>query len=540
MDYETCLETTGLDKDMYKLDEYMNQHGTHCECRVDMEEYLRDWFTSKRTLLKIFKNKLIIEYPIEYEEDINAVSREIRENIISSHEWMSLHSEFLYMMERVLTSSYEKYSVDEDVFVSDISNFFCRAIPLAENRFGIYTELLATSWHKAIKFEPDTKPIKVLTRTLDFCEGIAKAHGYIQYGAENFVALRQSIEKFRVILSQYLNRKTFHGTLCLSIHPLDYMSMSDNGYNWSSCMGWVDGDGDYRVGTLEMMNSPLVVVAYLKGETPWYPCNSEWEWSNKKWRQLFIIHRNFIAGIKGYPYRSNVLTKMCLDRLSALCVEYGWPAYGDYIDSEKHGCRVGDTYIKFLTDLMYNDTECNNFYYVVSSLPERWDYEDKVCLNYSGIARCVKCGGLIDGDADTSEFFCSSCSPRFYCDGCGAEVDRDELIEIDEGCFCPYCVSYCDACGEYFYDGSSRPTTGIDFVFKMQKRWGADHLEICSDCINKIKDDTVIINGANYPNSGIERFGNMRVALPTIDRKYLKDMFLAAEDLVDFSVEQKA
>ena len=44
--------------------------------------------------------------------------------------------------------------------------------------------------------------------------------------------------------------------------------MSDNDYGWDSCMGWMN-EGEYRLGTVEMMNSPCIVVAYIDGEEAW-------------------------------------------------------------------------------------------------------------------------------------------------------------------------------------------------------------------------------------------------------------------------------
>jgi hypothetical protein len=76
---------------------------------------------------------------------------------------------------------------------------------------------------------------------------------------------QEMFEEFRIAHSQILNDKKLSGRLCLSIHPLDYMTMSDNESDWGSCMSWREG-GCYRRGTVEMMTSPVVVVAYLKSE----------------------------------------------------------------------------------------------------------------------------------------------------------------------------------------------------------------------------------------------------------------------------------
>ena len=78
--------------------------------------------------------------------------------------------------------------------------------------------------------------------------------------------------------SRMLNDKRLEGELCLSIHPLDYMTMSENNCDWTSCMNWPEG-GCYRGGTIEMMNSPMVIVAYLKSANNPLMMDCGWDYS---------------------------------------------------------------------------------------------------------------------------------------------------------------------------------------------------------------------------------------------------------------------
>ena len=77
-------------------------------------------------------------------------------------------------------------------------------------------------------------------------------------------------------------------------------------------MSW-DECGDYRIGTVEMMNSKNTIVAYLKGDTEMtrayntYTKNYNFKWNNKKWRELFVIDEATLLGIKGYPYAHSEL-----------------------------------------------------------------------------------------------------------------------------------------------------------------------------------------------------------------------------------------
>ena len=154
-------------------------------------------------------------------------------------------------------------------------------------------------------------------------------------------------EDFRICHSQILNQKDLGGDLTISIHPLDYMTMSDNAYGWESCMSWGQ-EGGYRQGTVEMMNSKSVVIAYLAGNDGMRIGDDYW--NSKKWRQLFIVDHNIIAGVKDYPYHNAELGLEVVKWLKELATErLGWTydeitafsfggnkIYLDYLPEEKN------------------------------------------------------------------------------------------------------------------------------------------------------------------------------------------------------------
>ena len=165
----------------------------------------------------------------------------------------------------------------------------------------------------------------------------------VQHGCKNTRVLGKiadayklpHFEDFRLVHSQVLNQKKLNGIMCLSIHPLDYMTMSDNNCNWESCMNWYS-HGDYRIGTIEMMNSPMVVEAYLEADHPYYPIdNRSWTWSNKRWRCLYIVHPDIITEIKQYPYHNEFLSKEVLGWLKELAQKNNNWAYKDNLSSVK-------------------------------------------------------------------------------------------------------------------------------------------------------------------------------------------------------------
>ena len=179
--------------------------------------------------------------------------------------------------------------------------------------------------------------------------------------------------------SRILNDKAMNGTLCLSIHPMDYITMSDNDSNWSSCMSWTRGGG-YRGGTVECMNSTNTLVAYLESEDN--PCSflNYADWNNKKWRCLFVVNPDVITSVKSYPYHNNDILDIVIKWLAELAKE-NWGGEVDtntivtetdgviYLKTELGTYSRRKPYMYFETNgVMYNDFGCaTNHHYVLSN-----------------------------------------------------------------------------------------------------------------------------------------------------------------------------
>ena len=146
--------------------------------------------------------------------------------------------------------------------------------------------------------------------------------------------------------------------------------MSDNDCGWHTCMSWFH-DGEFRLGTIEMMNSPYVVVTYLTAKEDMI-LTEDFYWNNKKWRELFIVTDKVISEIKSYPYVNRALTKYALNWLKDLAENYY-----DFSSSKITEIKDGDEIVSgsdfscdiyFDTDRMYNDIKRDNYYFSSSSL----------------------------------------------------------------------------------------------------------------------------------------------------------------------------
>jgi uncharacterized protein YozE (UPF0346 family) len=224
----------------YYIENYACNPGSNTvhDRTYDMDIILKPWFNAKSEyLFKIFNNQLILEREVEYNEPISQMKNAILKSLSSGK-----MSHFYNHLCRFVDTNFHFTSEEASALWSLVD---CDALANNKvNRYGTHV-VWFNNKEDSIKIQEGAKVMKLLAK-------IAKS-----------INAEESFEEFRLEHSRILNTKDLKGTLCLSIHPLDYMTMSDNASNWSSCMSWRE-DGCYRAGTIEMMNSPCVVVAYLK------------------------------------------------------------------------------------------------------------------------------------------------------------------------------------------------------------------------------------------------------------------------------------
>lgn len=366
-----------------------------------LENILKEWNTCKQNLFHVFGDHLIIERQVSFER----APDQIEEDLLDS----KIYNEFRIRFKNILGQQ--------------LKNNIWEVLDL------LTTENLVNNTYNGLSFTitlPDGKELMIQNgcKTSKMVGKICKAFNVPGY------------EEWRINISQILNQKKLSGHLSLSIHPLDYMTMSDNDCGWDSCMSWVN-EGDYRRGTVEMMNSPGVIVAYLTADTPFY--RGSVTWNNKKWRKLFILTPEFITGIKGYPYENDNLTKTVLAMLKDLSTASG---YGDYLSQiyrypyNEYFSVEDNNEIKcnFFSDAMYNDFGGMHYGYFGKDVKGRIDY------NFSGRASCMHCGSVEGWYAETNVLICDSCAHLERCSCCGNVLDdSDDYYEIDGEIICYYC-----------------------------------------------------------------------------------------------------
>lgn len=275
--------------------------------------------------------------------------------------------------------------------------------------------------------------------------------------------LLNDYENFRIKHSTFAQRKHAAGTLTFSIHPIDFLTMSDNNYNWTTCMSVVSKEGEYRIGTIEMMNSPCVIEAYLEGSVP-YSVNG-YSLPNKKWRCLFVVTPYFITPIRSYPYQNYALEWEALKDLVDMVENY----YGVFIpvDFKRDYCYLTQNKkLAFIcnTNLMYNDTidhtpetyavKADIFY--DNSLNWIKDVKESYIqfstksngisfleCQYSGMTECMNCGEKIIFITEHDYMTCDECRQEWECCSCGRYINHLEEVFWDDDN-----LSYCENCAK--------------------------------------------------------------------------------------------
>lgn len=271
------------------------------------------------------------------------------------------------------------------------------------------------------------------------------------------------------LASRYMQENKIEGYLYLSVHPLDYLTMSETNEGWHSCHAL---DGSYRGGNLNYMVDNTTIVAYLADEENKKLRALEGSgltWNSKKWRVL--IHYNkeneAIYLNKQYPYSCNTLAEKVVEGVeNYCCFKYHAPALPIGIrefkgsDGEDRfgtsqiffGKRVFDSedIIDRSEYLGYSDLHTGSNYLLTAALPlaERNDF---LCNSHNGLMKeyrdtkklcgikigkfaiCPCCGkDLIISDG--SSLLCDNCRLQYNiiddffetCYDCGRRVYSNE------------------------------------------------------------------------------------------------------------------
>ena len=267
------------------------------------------------------------------------------------------------------------------------------------------------------------------------------------------------------------------GKLCLSIHPLDYLTMSTNQHNWSSCHHYL---GDYAAGNFGYIMDGSTVVAYIKADEK-YNLARDFVWNSKKWRQLLYFSEDttLIAFSRQYPFSVDIkIQQKIIEMLNEITeIPWGSPIAEPIITVPEGFTPLCEKYIplhgclKTIKDIMsnqgfaYNDLLENNSTPLILSYRYDLTYQDYNTSHWrttfstgSPYVPCLQCGQnkinhgyLPHCDACEIEYGQADNDDFGFCDCCGKHEFTDALWYLDDYTYCADCwethVVECDRCG---------------------------------------------------------------------------------------------
>ena len=372
---------------------------------ISDEEYLRQASLTRSNLVNLFPNGVYetpVSIPLAAETSLDHFHRTQEYNIFSLRQIMSLLA--------------ATYLTPESV------DWFRRSLPQIISEETIYNNLIPVVGTLHFK---DSH-----TLTLDGRRKFFKfANQFLVLCGNNAVDL-SLVEEIRLAQSQVSSNRILKGTLHLSTRPEDFLSLSEDTSNWTSCLAMTSHKGDYRAGCLEMMTSSYTILATVESN------------NRKYWRQIILLTPYAIVALRGYPYTAPQVTSQALSLVAATAKRsLDWDYDPQLCYSKSPVFAVSGGTLTLTTNRMYNDTYLGGYYLIGKPLPSSL-YE----INYSGPAYCLSCGAPLELSIPDfgyeSEVLCSSCSHRKICSCCGEMKDLDSLLfdkSLDD-----YICFYCD------------------------------------------------------------------------------------------------
>lgn len=416
---------------------------------VSNDEFLRFWEQEKRPIFEAFGEQLILKKRVCSTIEDDVLYDKMRQ-LRWSQECERFRINLIEILHQANADNWFKENLKDPQRAYSLS-----MLELVKDYF-FNTDDWISNRYEGCDFElklPNGSTFKVVRG----CK-LMKALGRIVKGCGNDT-MSADFENVRLRQSQIMNEANITADLCLSIHPLDYMTASYNANDWRSCMCWEDGE--YRRGVIEMMNSPMVVVAYIASNSEtmsWFNRGEpNLEWNSKRWREFFIVTDEVISGIKGYPYWNRTLEDEALNWLRQIFSDKSnyshkitsW-RYRNYscnlIEDKEDNVKMR---VKFdCGPAMYNDFYHDNEYHSIFAK----DMTKDIRINYSGESECICCGQTGYRFDTEGALICTDCVEVIYCAKCGEPIyRRGDMIMHNGLAYCSYCyenLETCDYCGE--------------------------------------------------------------------------------------------
>ncbi len=424
----------------YDIAETWGEYGAIKPIESVVFDMLEKWEENKQGLFEKFGNKLTIETSFQPSSQLNLEEKQIQ-----------LTSMLREKANKIQSTNYHKnimYKImanminDDGLLENMINN---RALNLKSHSgiFDFYRILnlimgdtdLRKEQERVLKlFNKKTKCtivclpeiIEELIEENIFYSASPKLTKQIVNAATILEYKEKNIHDFISILSEIQASKTKENTgeekLILSIHPMDYITMSINDSNWSSCVHPDDGNSGTNFSAMVDSSTFVAYVPRRRSKIVLHHKQPDVVWNDKKWRVLCHFDEKLknVAMNQQYPHDNETI----FANLRRLMRKQWGLEYSIAPDFIHHGA----TNITTIADSMYFDGVDAYFVESQEVFP--------IYLNIGEDIRCLECGGLLDiQDINIrNDGFCAYCA------------DREDELEREKIC-CGECEICKDQCG---------------------------------------------------------------------------------------------
>lgn len=388
----------------------------------------------QKILFEVFKDGLIYEEKIEYEQSFEELFHKIDSNI----EFYTLLRK--YINERILN---ENQSADLNISMS-----------IEEQLYGTrdgrkLRRLLLSAYFLAGKIVKEDDSFTLYDgTTIKITKGMKITKVFKQVIKDS-----KKLAEINSLYSQFFNSATIKGTLCLSIHPLDIFTVSVNKSRWSSCFNILK-EGSYQASILSLLSSSNTFVAYIKSDEDEYYNQINLKWNNKKWRALITLSEDLETCHIGREY-PNQLSKEAINLVFKAISQLTGKNYNNV-----HLAGHDNLYIVSPRSF-YNDAQ--NHCFIVGHTDDSPLAAERLILDISEEnPLCLQCGTPYKGKSNA--LICTHCTGKdFCCLSCGDNLgETPEHMILGRNPLCPQCLLdfalNCDDCGEetLYLDGIER------------------------------------------------------------------------------------
>ena len=336
-------------------------------------------YTLQEQVAAVIDKNIINETCLDKDDYITAESPGIQKLL---REWASNKQRFISRFDGELIKNLGEINITPNVTESDesyyLSDFISKVIDYEFNARISYEEFVNLT--NFFEKEKHGFLINQVTNDYSISDFFLNKGRKISRCIKYFIKNDETVRELQDLYSTYLQKRKIKGELCISVHPLDYLSSSENNYNWRSCHAL---NGEYKGGNLSYMIDNTTIVCYIKGrdeeKLPRFP--DDVLWNDKKWRMLIHISpdkNNFIAFGRPYPFESDELRDLIYEKLKEVYSECSFSPLKQIKEKEiKINYTIDNTVISSTTALR----KCVNFDGSYIPRNEIIDDEHGTCFN---------------------------------------------------------------------------------------------------------------------------------------------------------------